>query len=68
MINFDFYSPTKIYFGKNRENEVGEIIKKYGYDVRITAIATNTKGNLVNPEGIRLEKALDETLFEEEKK
>ena len=31
MINFDFYSPTKIYFGKNRENEVGEIIKKYGF-------------------------------------
>lgn len=31
MINFDFYSPTKIYFGKNRENEVGKIIKKYGF-------------------------------------
>lgn len=31
MINFDFYSPTKIFFGKGRENEVGEIIKKYGY-------------------------------------
>lgn len=31
MINFDFYSPTKIFFGKDRENEVGEIIKKYGY-------------------------------------
>ncbi len=37
-----------------------EIIQKYGYDVRITAIATNTKGNLVNPEGIRLEKVLDD--------
>ena len=31
MINFDFYSPTKIFFGKDRENEAGEIIKKYGY-------------------------------------
>ena len=31
MINFDFYSPTKIFFGKDRENEVGEIINKYGY-------------------------------------
>ncbi len=31
MINFDFYSPTKIFFGKERENEVGEIIKEYGF-------------------------------------
>lgn len=31
MINFDFYSPTKIFFGKGRENEVGEIIKGYGF-------------------------------------
>lgn len=31
MINFDFYSPTKIFFGKERENEVGEIIKGYGF-------------------------------------
>ncbi len=29
--NFDFYSPTKIFFGKNREVEIGEIIKSYGY-------------------------------------
>ena len=31
MINFDFYSPTKIYFGKDRELEVGNIIKGYGF-------------------------------------
>lgn len=31
MINFDFCSPTKIFFGKERENEIGKIIKKYGY-------------------------------------
>ena len=31
MINFDFYSPTKIFFGKDRENEVGKIIKNYGF-------------------------------------
>ena len=31
MLNFDFYSPTKIFFGKNREEEVGKIIKNYGY-------------------------------------
>lgn len=28
MINFDFCSPTKIYFGKNREKELGSILKK----------------------------------------
>lgn len=31
MLNFEFYSPTKIYFGRNREQEVGKIIKDYGY-------------------------------------
>lgn len=31
MLDFDFYSPTKIYFGKNREKEVGKIIKSYGF-------------------------------------
>lgn len=28
MINFEYYSPTKVYFGKNRVKEVGSIIKK----------------------------------------
>ncbi|MBQ8292808.1 MAG: iron-containing alcohol dehydrogenase [Bacilli bacterium] len=31
MINFEYYSPTKIYFGKNREKEVGSIVKKLKY-------------------------------------
>lgn len=31
MINFNFYSPTKIFFGKDRELEVGKIIKEYGF-------------------------------------
>lgn len=31
MLNFDFYSPTKIYFGQRRECEVGKIIKSYGF-------------------------------------
>ncbi len=28
MINFEYYSPTKIYFGRNREKELGAILKK----------------------------------------
>ncbi len=31
MLDFTFVSPTKIYFGKNRENEIGQILKAYGY-------------------------------------
>lgn len=29
--NFDFYSPTKIFFGDNQENCIGDVIKNYGY-------------------------------------
>ena len=31
MINFDFVSPTKIYFGKGKEKNVGSIIKSLGF-------------------------------------
>jgi len=31
MIDFEYYSPTHIYFGRNRYMEVGKIIKSYGY-------------------------------------
>lgn len=31
MNNFDFYSPTKIYFGKGKENNVGDYVKEYGF-------------------------------------
>ena len=31
MIDFDFQIPTKIFFGKNKENEVGKIIADYGF-------------------------------------
>lgn len=31
MINFEFISPTKMYFGKDTEKQVGSIIASYGY-------------------------------------
>ncbi|MBO5452845.1 MAG: iron-containing alcohol dehydrogenase [Clostridia bacterium] len=31
MNDFIYYAPTKVYFGKDKENEVGKIIKDYGY-------------------------------------
>ncbi|MBQ7241461.1 MAG: iron-containing alcohol dehydrogenase [Firmicutes bacterium] len=30
-MNFQFYSPTKIFFGKGEENNAGKIISEYGY-------------------------------------
>lgn len=31
MNNFEFYCPTRVYFGKDTHGRVGEIIKKYGF-------------------------------------
>ena len=30
MDNFNFYSPTEFVFGKGRENEAGQLVKKFG--------------------------------------
>ena len=31
MLDFTYYTPTKVYFGKDTHKNVGEIIKNYGY-------------------------------------
>ena len=31
MLDFEYYTPTKVFFGKGREKEVGKIISQYGY-------------------------------------
>lgn len=31
MLNFEFTSPTKIYFGKGQEEQIGKILQSYGY-------------------------------------
>lgn len=31
MINFEFYSPTRVFFGRDQQKRVGEIIKGYGF-------------------------------------
>lgn len=33
MNDFVYYAPTKVYFGKNKQRLVGDIIKELGYDV-----------------------------------
>ena len=32
MNDFVFQSPTKIYFGKSKEKEIGKIIKEYNFN------------------------------------
>ncbi len=31
MLNFEYYTPTKVFFGKGRQSEVGKIVTDYGY-------------------------------------
>ncbi|HEY8421274.1 MAG TPA: iron-containing alcohol dehydrogenase [Thermoclostridium sp.] len=31
MINFEFYSPTRVFFGRDQHKRIGEIIKGYGF-------------------------------------
>ena len=31
MLDFNFYAPTNVFFGKGKEKDVGEIIKGYGF-------------------------------------
>lgn len=31
MLNFEYYTPTKVFFGKGQETKMGEIISGYGY-------------------------------------
>lgn len=31
MLDFTYYTPSKVYFGKGKEKEVGEIIRGYGF-------------------------------------
>lgn len=30
MFGFEYYSPTKVIFGKGTENQAGELVKAYG--------------------------------------
>lgn len=32
MVDFEFVSPTKIYFGKNKEDKIADILLSYGYN------------------------------------
>lgn len=42
MKNFEFYSPTKIYFGKDREEEIGRILSEQKVDKVLIVIGKNS--------------------------
>lgn len=58
MENFKFYAPTKVYFGKNEEKNVGKILK--GYHPKKVLI--HYGGNSAIKSGLldRVKKALEE--------
>lgn len=58
MIDFNFYSPTKIVFGKNKEDSIGELVKEFNFNRILVVIG---KGS-VKESGLldRVLKKLDE--------
>ena len=58
MENFKFYAPTKVYFGKNEEKNIGKILK--GYHPKKVLI--HYGGNSAIKSGLldRVKKALEE--------
>lgn len=42
MLDFDLVIPTKIYFGKNKEERIGEIIKSFGFTKVLIVIGQNS--------------------------
>lgn len=58
MIDFNFYSPTKIVFGKDKENSIGDLVKEFNFNRILIVIG---KGS-VKESGLldRVLKKLDE--------
>ncbi|HIZ06927.1 MAG TPA: iron-containing alcohol dehydrogenase [Candidatus Eubacterium avistercoris] len=58
MKDFEFYTPTKVIFGREKENQVGEIIKSYGFQ----KVLVHFGGQSAKKSGLldRVLKSLDE--------
>ena len=50
MIDFDFISPTKIFFGKEKEKQIGKICKDFGYKsvIIVCGMGSARKSGLLN--------------------
>ena len=42
MLDFDLVIPTKIFFGKGKEEKIGDIIKNFGYSKVLIVIGRNS--------------------------
>ena len=42
MLDFDLVIPTKIYFGKNKEDKIGDILQEYGYSKVLIVTGQNS--------------------------
>ncbi len=60
MKNFNFVSPTKIYFGPGKENDVGAILKEFGASKVLIVIGKNSviKSGLLERVVVSLSKAV----------
>ena len=60
MKNFDFVSPTKIFFGPGKENDVGTILKEHGASKVLIVIGKNSviKSGLLERVVVSLSKAV----------
>lgn len=43
MFGFEYYSPTKVIFGKGTENQAGELVKAYGAKKVLTIMAAKVR-------------------------
>jgi alcohol dehydrogenase YqhD (iron-dependent ADH family) len=57
MLDFNFYSPTKFYFGREREKEVGKVLKEWGG----TRVLLHSSGGSSEKSGLmdRVRQAMD---------
>lgn len=61
MLNFNFYSPTKVLFGKNKTQELVSILKPYGKNVLLTYGGGSVKRNGIYQKTLELLKDFNVT-------
>ena len=59
MIDFDIAIPTKIYFGRNKENLIGDILQEYAFKNALIIIGQSS---------VRKSRLLDKVLLSLDKK
>jgi alcohol dehydrogenase YqhD (iron-dependent ADH family) len=64
MKNFEFYNPTKIYFGQGEVNKVGQLVKEYGHNVLLVYGKQSIKKSGLYDQVITLLRNQDLNIFE----